>query len=181
VPTARETTRPSRACPSPSRRPKGAPPSRSHTCTTNPPAPRLRPSRSTRRNSRGAVSLSRDSRRCRSPRPTPRDAPALCAGDARSLPGPPVSASGSGTRGSSSGDVCLAEKFASRITSKFSRRDRPKPQVRSQGPDRLSDQVTYSNAFVALCRTRAQTFPLLWAGGRHAYNCSRFRSRLLGD
>src|SRR5260370_15542870 len=58
VPTARETTRPSRACPSPSRRPKGGPPSRSHTCTTNPPAPRLRPSRSTRPHSRGAVSPS---------------------------------------------------------------------------------------------------------------------------
>ena len=129
VPTARETTRPSRACPGPSRRPKGAPPSPSHTCTTKPPAPRLRPSRSTRRNSRGAVSLSRDSRRCRSPRPTPRDVPALCAGAARSLPGPPVSASGSGIRGSSCGGVCLAEKFASRITSRFSRRDRPKPQV----------------------------------------------------
>ena len=129
VPTARATTRPNRACPSPSPCPHGAPPSRSHTCTTNPPAPRLRPSRSTRRKSRGAVSRSRDSRRCRSPRPTPRDVPALCAGDARSLPGPPVSASGSGIRGSSCGGVCLAEKFASRITSRFSRRDRPKPQV----------------------------------------------------
>jgi len=50
----------------------------------------------------------------------------------------------------------LAEKFASRITSKFSRRDRPKPQISSQRADRLSDQVTYSNAFVALCRTRAR-------------------------
>jgi hypothetical protein len=118
VPTALGTTRPRRARLRASSCPTEGATSRLHTCTTNPPAPRLRPSRSTRRNSPGLVSFSGDSRRCGLARATRRGVPGLFAGDARSPRGPPESASGCGNRGSSCDDVCLAEKFASRITSK---------------------------------------------------------------